>query len=342
VFLSEGSTLHENPRFSSLPLDWCYTWATDCGAPPAHKFCEYNEGFGWVAQGFSKLDSVPPTKLIGSGEVCNQPGCGSFEYIQCVDTRRTTPEPMFKGYRLDFCRFWGSSCGQPAADAYCRNTHGSDWYGLSWTQEPDVGPTRVIANSLVCDAPGCDGFAEITCAYEPYMQDVPNDIDSDTVEDQADNCPGTPNPMQENADGDSVGDACDPFPMEAARCSDGVDNDGDGLVDESEPGCSSALDTFEWSFELPCDDGSDNDGDGLVDYPADPSCTSLEGDEVGTTQCDDGLDNDGDGAIDLDDSHCSGPGDDREAGSSSRCGLGFEQIVLLPALMSLRRRRNSV
>jgi hypothetical protein len=24
---------YENPRFSSLPLDWCYTWATDYGAP---------------------------------------------------------------------------------------------------------------------------------------------------------------------------------------------------------------------------------------------------------------------------------------------------------------------
>jgi hypothetical protein len=77
-----------------------------------------------------------------------------------------------------------------------------------------------------------------------------------------------------------------------------------------------------------------------VDHPADPSCTSLEGDEVGATQCDDGLDNDGDGSIDLDDAHCASLLDDKEAGPKKPvCGLGFEQTLLLPGLMWLRRRR---
>lgn len=57
------------------------------------------------------------------------------------------------------------------------------------------------------------------------------------------------------------------------QCGDGVDNDGDGLVDVSEdPGCDDQNDASEQSAVLVCDDGLDNDGDTLVDYPDDPGC----------------------------------------------------------------------
>jgi formylglycine-generating enzyme required for sulfatase activity len=52
-------------------------------------------------------------------------------------------------------------------------------------------------------------------------------------------------------------------------CDDGVDNDGDGLVDLNDPGCPASGATPE---NPPCDDGVDNDGDGFVDF-ADPQCT---------------------------------------------------------------------
>ena len=63
-------------------------------------------------------------------------------------------------------------------------------------------------------------------------------------------------------------------------CADGLDNDGDKLVDfPSDPGCASAGD-FSEADPLPppaaaCADGIDNDGDGLVDYPQDPGCASA-------------------------------------------------------------------
>jgi hypothetical protein len=38
---------------------------------------------------------------------------------------------------------------------------------------------------------------------------VGRDLDDDGVPDELDNCPTTPNPAQEDADGDRVGDACD-------------------------------------------------------------------------------------------------------------------------------------
>jgi predicted extracellular nuclease/methionine-rich copper-binding protein CopC len=43
------------------------------------------------------------------------------------------------------------------------------------------------------------------------------DIDNDGVADDVDNCPTTPNPVQEDSDGDDVGDACDPFPNDPIR-----------------------------------------------------------------------------------------------------------------------------
>ncbi|MEO0600540.1 MAG: hypothetical protein AAF211_03835 [Myxococcota bacterium] len=58
-------------------------------------------------------------------------------------------------------------------------------------------------------------------------------------------------------------------------CRDGVDNDGDGLIDfPEEPGCETACDPNEADPPTPpvCANGADDDGDGLSDYPADPEC----------------------------------------------------------------------
>ncbi len=72
-----------------------------------------------------------------------------------------------------------------------------------------------------------------------------------------------------------------PPPPPPAACADGLDNDGDGLVDfPADPGCASSSDTDETDAPPPpppaaCADGLDNDGDGLTDYPADPGCADL-------------------------------------------------------------------
>ena len=63
----------------------------------------------------------------------------------------------------------------------------------------------------------------------------------------------------------------------APACSDGTDNDADGVTDyPADPGCTSAADTDETDPPpAACDDGIDNDQDGSTDYPADPGCTSA-------------------------------------------------------------------
>jgi uncharacterized repeat protein (TIGR01451 family) len=84
-----------------------------------------------------------------------------------------------------------------------------------------------------------------------------------------------------------------------AGCSDGFDNDGDGLVDfPADPGCSSPSDGDERDPQ--CSDGLDNDTDGFTDWPADPECTGPDDQtELGTPACGNGIDDDGDGATDF-------------------------------------------
>ena len=127
------------------------------------------------------------------------------------------------------------------------------------------------------------------------------------------------------------------FANTQGQCNDGLDNDGDGLIDYPfDPGCYSLTDLDE-ANPLPtvaCNDGLDNDGDGLIDHPDDPGCFSLaDPDENNSqlTQCSDGIDNDADGSIDFpSDSGCSSHSDDDERGRVQSCRLS-RQIELQSA-----------
>ena len=147
------------------------------------------------------------------------------------------------------------------------------------------------------------------------------------------------------------------------QCSDGIDNDGDGLIDAADPGCHTdgnannpasynANDNSEANSgggvqgstggkngKPQCSDGIDNDGDGLVDA-ADPGChtdgnannaasynpkdtSEANGGGVegasgnGAPQCSDGVDNDGDGLVDAADPGCHSDGNANNAASYS-------------------------
>ena len=173
-----------------------------------------------------------------------------------------------------------------------------------------------------------------------------------------------------SATGPNAGFGFDNFNATGAtidNCDDGVDNDGDGLIDFGEdPGCSDAADGSERDASLPCDDGLDNDSDGRNDF--DPATLASPGDEdtdpAGQgdpvcfsptfaredSQCQDGVHNDGDSKMDYDggrsihgvaqsepDPQCNVPWRDKEA--KSGCGLGVELSGLLAVLLWLRQRR---
>jgi hypothetical protein len=124
-------------------------------------------------------------------------------------------------------------------------------------------------------------------------------------------------------------------------CSDGIDNDGDGLVDyPADPGCLSPDDPWE---TVDCNDGIDNDGDGSIDYDpegdGDPSCGSAQfGAEQ--TQCSDGADNDGDGKIDMADPQCTSFAGNNE--SKPACGLLGIEVVGVAGWAIGRKARRAV
>lgn len=93
--------------------------------------------------------------------------------------------------------------------------------------------------------------------------------------------------------------------VDESQCSDGIDNDSDGLIDyPNDPDCSSPFDDSESGSigggngggstisRQACADGIDNDGDGLIDYGRDPGCDSwLDEDETDAIGGGDGNDN---------------------------------------------------
>jgi hypothetical protein len=70
------------------------------------------------------------------------------------------------------------------------------------------------------------------------------------------------------------------FETGVQECRNGIDDDGDGRIDQvpgdSDSGCESPTDTSEHSRFRMCDDGIDNDGDGFTDK-LDPDCGSITG-----------------------------------------------------------------
>lgn len=109
------------------------------------------------------------------------------------------------------------------------------------------------------------------------------------------------------------------LPQIDPQCVDGIDNDGDGLVDFPEdPGCWGNEDDAELAA---CSDGIDNDGDGLTDFPDDPGCYAPFY-TIEDPQCSDGVDNNRDGNIDFpNDQGCFAPYDQ---GELPACGDGVD------------------
>lgn len=96
---------------------------------------------------------------------------------------------------------------------------------------------------------------------------------------------------------------CHGAPTPETNCTDGIDNDGNGLMDCNDPNCQN--DPACAANPEICNDGIDNNDNGLTDC-ADPACaTNPACVAPKETDCSDGIDNDGDGKIDCADSDCA-------------------------------------
>ena len=103
-------------------------------------------------------------------------------------------------------------------------------------------------------------------------QAPPPDGDGDGVGDDADNCPGVPNPDQADRDGDGVGDACDNCPDVCNVDQANADGDASGDACDCNPGDAGI--------------GSCDDGNPCTDDLCDPGTGCTHADN--TNPCDDG------------------------------------------------------
>lgn len=87
-------------------------------------------------------------------------------------------------------------------------------------------------------------------------------------------------------------------PETPPQCSDGVDNDGDGLIDIADPGCHTDGNPNNPASFNPNDDSEADSGPG----------GGSGGENGGTPECSDNRDNDGDGLIDERDPGCHSDG----------------------------------
>jgi hypothetical protein len=69
-----------NPMANGAPVDWCSTYATNCGAGGAALFCQQH-GFGSALSW--KTFSPGRTFVIGSNEFCNGSFCTGFSFVRC-------------------------------------------------------------------------------------------------------------------------------------------------------------------------------------------------------------------------------------------------------------------
>jgi hypothetical protein len=139
---------------------------------------------------------------------------------------------------------------------------------------------------------GASGF---TNPWYDYPTAVFADVDRDSVPDAIDNCPSKYNPLQLDANGNAIGDVCDPTPgcgtgCGQPICEQEVDTDGDFIrdaIDNCPANCN--------AYQL------DADGDGTGDVcDADPGCGGC-----GQPRCENQVDSDGDNFADHAD-NCPG------------------------------------
>jgi hypothetical protein len=157
------------PKQGANRLDWCYDWGVGCGKQAADAWCKA-KGFeeSSVFAIASDIGANQPTRLIGTGAVCDQAYCDGFTHITCKTStpqKMTFNKPKIQGNRLDWCYNWATGCGSMAANTFCASKGYAAATGFAMAA--DIGanqPTRLIGTGAVCDQQFCDGFKFITCA----------------------------------------------------------------------------------------------------------------------------------------------------------------------------------
>jgi hypothetical protein len=79
----EADAAFKNPKVNNYALDFCRQWGEACGKPAADAFCR-SKGYRESVD-FAVRHDNPPTRLIGTGQICNQLFCDRIVLVTCKD-----------------------------------------------------------------------------------------------------------------------------------------------------------------------------------------------------------------------------------------------------------------
>ncbi len=171
-----------NPKLGASRLDYCLEWGASCGEPAATAWCK-TKGYqkSVDAEEDHDIGATTPTRLLGSGAVCDQSYCDGFTFITCATATLPPPplpppplppatakqiffKPKYNGVRLDWCFDEGEGCGKQAADAWC-DDQGFD-EAIKFRIASAIGPlkpTVYIGSGQTTLKPLANAFKSITC-----------------------------------------------------------------------------------------------------------------------------------------------------------------------------------
>jgi PAN domain len=76
-----GQMFYPVPMINNVRVDWCVTFATDCGQNGANQFCQ-TQGYARAAQW--TWEYADQTYVIGSNQLCQVAGsCGALRDVTC-------------------------------------------------------------------------------------------------------------------------------------------------------------------------------------------------------------------------------------------------------------------
>ena len=156
---SEIGVTYNNPTVSGYGLDHCREWGENCGLPAATAFCQSRGHIEALAFELAKKNQK--TRVIGTGQVCDEEKCDRISKVVCKSNKVTIKDPEVDRYHLDHCREWGVNCGLPAATAFCLSRGYSK--ALDFEVVEKNQKTRVINGGQVCDEEKCNRISKVIC-----------------------------------------------------------------------------------------------------------------------------------------------------------------------------------
>ncbi|HQX84140.1 MAG: hypothetical protein IT541_02010 [Hyphomicrobiales bacterium] len=193
--LAEAETkTFENPMIGTNRLDWCVDWGKGCGQEAATAWCKSNAYDHSVAgKQAPDIGASSPTKLIATGEICDQSYCDGFTSITCVtadlpavaqpaapetpapDAEAPAPatvpvtaeskselfkNPMHEQVRLNWCFSGDGGCGKKAAEAWCAQQGFSSAKDFKYVS--GIKPTIQIGTGKT-NKKASKAFSRVTC-----------------------------------------------------------------------------------------------------------------------------------------------------------------------------------